>query len=220
MQKNKNNSPKKLEPTYELSKQEITEFKKVGDVGAKKASHSLSVLINEKVTVKAVNARALPVEEIAEVTGEPENISTTVILRVVGDVAGNILLIFPQENALGLADLLACRSIGTTKRFNKLDESALKETGNILSGSFLAALTDYLNVSMVESIPDLATGMTKATVDQVLAEFGQRAEKALAFEVDFELISESESVSAFFFLLLDLTSAAKVLKTVRRKMRD
>ena len=203
---------------YELTSKEITEFKKVGDVGAKTASRALSVLINEEVSVRAVNARAVPIEKIAEVVGNPEDISTTVILRVLGDVAGDILLIFPQKNALALADLLSRRPIGTSKRLNQLDQSALKETGNILSGSFLAALTDYLNVSMLESIPDLATGMAKATVDHVLVEFGRRAEKALAFEVDFEVLSESESVSVFFFLLLDLASAAKVLKTMRKKI--
>jgi len=220
MQKNKKNSSEILEPTYKLTQKEVTEFQKIGSVGAEKASHSLSVLINEEVKVKTINARALPVEKIAEVVGGPEDISSTVILRVVGDVAGNILLIFPQKNALALADLLGRRPLSTSKRLNKLDESALKETGNILSGSFLAALTNYLDVSMVESVPDLATGMARATVDHVLAEFGRRAEKALAFEVDFELVSETQSVSVFFFLLLDLQSAAKVLKTVRRKMRS
>lgn len=207
----------KLPPTYELTKEELAEFKKVGDVGAQRAARSLSILIDEKVDVKALTARALPVEKISRVVGGPEEIATTVIFRVTGDVEGNILLIIPQENALALADLLARRKVGATRRLSELDKSALKETGNILSGSFLAALTNYLNVSMIESIPDIATDMAKATIDHVLAEFSQRAEQALAFEVDFELISEK--VRSFFFLLLDLESAAKVLKTVRKKMK-
>lgn len=211
-------TPKKLPSTYELTEEELAEFKKVGDVGAQRAARSLSILIGEKVDVKALTARALAVEEISKVVGGPEEISTTVVFRVTGDVGGNILLIFPQKNALALADLLSRRRVGTARRLSELDISALKETGNILSGSFLAALTNYLDVSMIESIPDIATDMAKATIDHVLVEFSQRAEQALAFEVDFEMISVSEKVKSFFFLLLDLESAAKVLKTVRKKM--
>jgi len=210
------NKAEQIAPSYKLTEEELAEFKKVGDIGAERAANSLSVLIGQEVNVRALTARALPVEEISKVVGGPEEISTTVIFRVTGDVGGNILLIFPQENALALADLLNRREIGTARRLSELDKSALKETGNILSGSFLAALTNYLNVSMIESVPDIATDMAKATVDHVLVEFSQRAEQALAFEVDFELISKE--VRSFFFLLLDLESATKVLKTVRKKM--
>jgi len=114
-----------------------------------------------------------------------------------------------------LSDLLSQRLPGTARKLTKLDESAIKETGNILSGSFLAALNNYLDVNILESIPDIVTEMAKATVDHILAEFGARAEKALAFEVDFELVSPK--VKGYFFLLLDLDSAVRVLKEIKKK---
>jgi len=114
-----------------------------------------------------------------------------------------------------LSDLLSQRLPGTARKLTKLDESAIKETGNILSGSFLAALTNYLDINMLESIPDIVSEMAKATVDHILAEFGVRAEKALAFEVDFEFASPK--IRGYFFLLLDLDSATRVLKEIKKK---
>lgn len=191
--------------------------------GAKNGSASLSKLINQEVEVKTLGVRALPVEKIPEILGSPEEMTTTVIMEVRGDVNGNIMLVYPQQSAINVSDFLAKRELGSTTQLSELDKSALKESGNIISGAFLSAISNYLSINMVESIPDIATDMLKATIDFVLTRFAKReASEAVAFEIDFEMgtsaaaAAAAEKIKSYFVLLLDVESAAKVLESLKK----
>ena len=121
---------------------------------------------------------------------------------------------------------MAKRSLGVTRELNELDRSALKESGNIIAGSFLAAISNYLDVNMVESTPDLASDMLKATVDTAIAKFvGAQPAEAIAMEINFGM-STSENAEAakivpeiqtkgYFILLLDIGSAEKVMASLK-----
>jgi len=206
---------------YQLTKEGIGALEKMAQEGAANASKSLSKLIDQEVEIQALSVRALPVEKISEIIGSPEEIVATIIMEVRGEVDGNIMLIYPQQSAINVADLLAKRELGTTTQLNELDKSALKESGNIISGAFLSAISNYLSINMVESIPDIATDMLKATIDFVLARFAEKEiSEAVAFEIDFEMGNltavSSEKIKAYFVLLLDVNSATDVLESLKK----
>ncbi|MBU4347359.1 MAG: chemotaxis protein CheC [Elusimicrobia bacterium] len=210
-----------METKNQLTKEGIAAFEKMAHEGAKKASVSLSKLINQETEVMALAVRTLPVEKIPEIVGSPEDMVTTVIMEIKGDVNGSLALVYPQKSALNIADLLAKREIGSTAQLAELDKSALKESGNIIAGSFLAAISDYLTINMVESIPDIATNMLKATIDFMLAGFIKKGvSDTVAFEIDFGMgtttTTATEKIKAYFVLLLDTESAAKVLGSLKK----
>jgi len=210
-----------MDTQYQLTKEGIGALEKMSHDGAKNASESLSKLINRDVEVKALAVRAVPIEKISELIGSPEDMVTTVIMEVTGEAIGNIMLIYPQQSAINVADFLAKRELGSTVRLDGLDKSALKESGNIISGSFLSAISNYLKINMVESIPDIATDMLKAAMDFVLAKFAKRKiGQAVAFEIDFEMSTTTavtvDRINAYFILLLDIESANKVLESLKK----
>jgi chemotaxis protein CheC len=163
--------------------------------------------------------RALSVEKIPEIIGSPEDMVTTIIMEVRGEADGNIMLVYPQQSAINVADFLAKRELGVTNQLSELDKSALKESGNIIAGAFLSAISNYLQINMVETIPDMASDMLKATVDFVLARFAKReTSEAVAFEIDFEMgttAAAADKIKAYFVLLLDVESAEKVLSSLK-----
>jgi chemotaxis protein CheC len=208
-----------MDTKYQLTKEGITELEKMANEGAKKASKSLSSMINQETKVEALGIRVLDVEKISEIIGSPEEMVTTITLKIKGEAQGNLMLIYPQQAALNVVDLLAKREIGSTTQLSELDKSALKESGNIISGSFLAAISNYLAINMIESIPDIATDMLKATIDYVLAEFAKREiPDVVAFEIDFEMatLAEAGKIRAYFVLLLDTQSSDKMLGSLKK----
>jgi chemotaxis protein CheC len=208
---------------YQLTKEGLEALEKMAHEGAKNSSASLSMLINRDVSVETLAVRAIPIEKIPEVIGSPEDMVTTVIMEVRGEANGNIMLVYPKQSAINVADFLAKRELGTTTQLSELDNSALKESGNIIAGSFLSALSNYLSINMVETIPDIASDMLKSTLDFVLARFAKReASEAVAFEIDFEMgtaaaaAAAADRIKAYFVLLLDVESAAKVLESLKK----
>ena len=84
--------------------------------------HAIVDIINPKV--ERIDAVTLPIRS--------EEIVAAVRLPVSGEVTGAALLLFCEETAFNLSDLLIKKEFGTTKQLDELDRSALEELGNIL----------------------------------------------------------------------------------------
>ena len=135
-----------------------------------------------------------------------------IFLRVYGKAPGNILFLMPRENAFYLVDDLMGRPHGTTQALEPMDESALKEVGNILTGSYLNAFFHFTNISMIPSIPSLAIDMAGAILNVVLVQLGQMGDKAMVIETKF--LAEDDSVNGHFFLVPDPGSLGTIVKAI------
>jgi chemotaxis protein CheC len=203
----------------------LKELEKMAHKGAKSASESLSKLISQNAKVTAVKVRALEPEHVIDTIGQPEDLVTTIVMKLSGEVRGEIMLIYPQQSALNIVDFMAKRPLGSTSSMSLLGISALKESGNILAGAFLSAITDYLHINMLESVPDLASDMLKATVDSIISTFIEdELTEAIVMEINFGMESTgTEAVKVvpniktegYFVLLLNAESAKKVMSSLK-----
>lgn len=205
-----------LEKLTELEKDAMRE---VGYIGAGHAATALSKLVGQRVDVSIPVAAAVPLTQLPEMIGGMEELVTGVYLPLTGDIEGSVLLVFPQRSALTLADLLMKREVGTATTLSEIDQSALKEVGNILSGNCLTALSQFLGMKLVEHIPDLAHDMVGAVVDAIIIKFGQRAEQALIIVVEMTT-KEKVKIMAYFFLLFGLEEAETILKAIKTKVSE
>ena len=83
----------------------------------------------------------------------PDAMVAGVYLRVFGPAPSSILFLLPRDSAFTLVDMAMCRrERGTTEVLNAMDESALMEIGNILSGSFLNALSYFTKMTLLPSL--------------------------------------------------------------------
>jgi len=208
----------KTKPIGELSvsKEEIATLRTLGAIGANNAAQALTKMIGTVVSVMTVGAKLLPIEKLAETIGSPEDVVTTVTLSLYGDVSGSTALVFPQDSALKTADLLNKRPIGTATKLDEMDESALKETANIIAGTFLGAVSNYVQLNMIEGVPSLTTDMVKATIEDILARFTVRLRVAVAFQIDFEF--GTVGLSGYSFVLFDPESADKVITRLKERL--
>jgi len=200
-----------------LTKLEKDALKEIGSIGAGKAATALSAMLGQTVEAKVPLADAIPLTNIPKVLKGREKIVTAIYQPVKGSVKGSVLIFFPQKSALLLTDLMMKKKKGTTKTLKQLDESALKEIGNILSGNCLTALSNFLNMNMLGDPPHLATDMVGAIVDSIVVKLSQKSEQALIIEMEFK--TKEAKIPAYFFLLFDSRGAEAVLKTVREKVR-
>ena len=109
----------------------LNKLEQINKEAAEKASAALSKLIDRSVEIGISKAQVKKVEELSPLIGN-EEVVAGIYLPVTGEINGAALLIFPRETAFILSDLLVKRPPGTTRKLTKLDESALKEVGNII----------------------------------------------------------------------------------------
>ena len=164
-------------------------------------SAALTKLIGQPVSVVISNPEVKDVKELSPTIGA-EEIVAGIYLPISGDVQGAALLIFPKETTFTLSDLLVRRPPGTTQELTELDKSALKEVGNIITGNYFTVLGNRLQVKIIENIPSFSFDMFGAILNDIIAKFVQKAEKAIVIEVEF--IFKPTKLTGHFLLLFEL----------------
>lgn len=157
---------------------------KIASEAAKKASLALIKLSGEKVSVEFAKVKVGKIQRIFSHM-DPELMVAGVYLPITGDIKGASILVFPKKIAYDLCDELNGRKVGTTRQLSELDKSALKEIGNILCGSLLTVFSNTLKIKIIENVPEYSFDMLGAVVDQIVAQFVQKAEDVIFVEIRF-----------------------------------
>ena len=180
----------------------------IAEMAAIDASIAIGKMVGMTVGVKVTKVEVTNVEMLAPVIG-PEEITAGIYLPITGDVTGAALLIFPKETVFTLCDLLVRREPGTTRKLTELDESALKEVGNIISGNYFTVLSHKLGIKIIEHAPNFSFDMFGAIINQIITKFAQEAKKVLVIEIKF--IFTPISLKGYFFLLFQVEEFEAVL---------
>ena len=106
------------------------------------------------------------------------------------------------------------RARGTVTEFRDLEQSALKETGNILCAAYLNALSDFMGLMLLLSVPTLVIDQCGAVLTSAYIEFAQAQDYVFSIETQFTL-GEGDPVAGHFLLLPDLPSLQVILKSIR-----
>ena len=129
-------------------------LRQIGRLGAENAARSLSFLLGRKGELKISQVLPLHFNEITEYLGGAEERVVTVFARFEGNISGNMLYVLHEEDARGI--IAALSDEGGEGEFSEMELSLMQEVGNILIGSYITALSDFLALELKSSVPALA----------------------------------------------------------------
>jgi len=192
----------------ELSAIQLDVLQEVGNIGAGNAATSLSQLLNEKVDMAVPSVNIIPFDDIFAKIGV-EEVVIGVIVRVLGDIPGNILFTLEKEAALKIiSKLLGEQQVQITE----IGNSALCEIGNIISSSFMNAIAKLTNLVLLPSVPAVALDMMGAILSTTFIESGQFDEYILDLETQF--LQENQKISGHFYYIPMPGSLEKILNSL------
>ncbi|MGH7738505.1 MAG: chemotaxis protein CheC [bacterium] len=198
----------------ELTPAQIDALKEVGNIGAGHGATALSQLLGKRINITVPNATVLSLSEIPQLMGDPNTLVAGLTLSILGDATGKILLLFPRDSALHLADMLLKQPVGTSKILNEMGHSAIKEAGNILTGAYLSALNEFLGMLLLISVPTLVfdlAGALLSTISQGLDE----GLKVICIEIQF--VDAQEVIGGYFILVPDAVSLRALFQAIKVK---
>jgi chemotaxis protein CheC len=197
----------------QMKDEDLDALKEISNIGAGNAVTALHQMTHRVVTLEVPAVNVLPFSSVVETLGGPEEEVLGLFFRVYGGSRGNMLLVLPRSSAEGLLALLFN---GPTPRraLGEMEISALKEVGNILTSSYLTAVSALLNLALIPSIPAFAMDMAQAVVDLLLIELAEVTEQALVIQTDFA--SRDHSFSGHFFFLPDPRSIETLLAAIEK----
>ena len=195
----------------DLTPMQLDALREVGNMGAGNAATAFSTMLNKRIDMTVPQVALLPFDQVADTMGGAEGLVAGVYLEISGSAPSDILFVLPSQSALVLVEMLTGSSHDPGENeLSDMDQSALKEIGNILTGSYLNALAMFTGLDMAPSVPALAYDMAGAIVDQVLIQVGQVDDYAIIIETEF--FEEERVVKGHFFLIPNPGSLGIILE--------
>lgn len=179
---------------------QLSVLQEIGNIGAGHAATALSLMMSTEIDMNVPRVHLVPFNQIDEVMGGSDEVVVGVFLRIEGEISGSMFLMLTFESAKLLLQILLQRN---TDPFNlsELEYSALMEVGNILGGSYLAAMSDFTGKQLYASVPAIAIDMAGAILSAGLVHIGQVTDTVLV--VDTKFWQGKQSVDSHFFFLPD-----------------
>jgi len=204
-----------MEDVRDLKELQLDALREVANIGAGHAATALSQMTNRTImiAVPEVNVRAL--EDVTDLVGSPDTVIAAVMMHMMGDLTGRTLVLFPEGSARTLCDILLRRQGGATSEFGAMEQSGIKEAGNILSGAYMNALSDFMGIMLLPSPPSLAIDMSRAVLTTAYLQFGDDPNFVFCVETEFYMRDANEKLRGFFLLLPDVVSLRAILRAVR-----
>jgi len=191
-----------------LSQQYYDVLKELGNIGAGNATTALAQMVGSKVDMSVPQVRLVDFKDVGDLMGGAEQIMAGIYLRMEGDVDGSIMFLSGQNEARHLVNKLMGQEAKDDEPFSEMELSALKEIGNIITGSYLNSLATMTNLKMIPSVPYVAVDMAGAILSVPAIEFGLMGDKLLLIETQF---SDDVKISGYFILLPDIDGYKKIL---------
>jgi chemotaxis protein CheC len=105
------------------------------------------------------------------------------------------------------------QTVGTSKKFDAMEESAFMEMSNIFTGAYLSALANMLSMRIMPSVPNIANDMVQSVADLMLIKISRAANELLCVKA--KILVDGHNINGEFMILFDDASLDKVLKYLR-----
>lgn len=192
------------------SQQYFDVLREIGNIGAGNATTALAQMLQCKVDMKVPQVRLLDFNEVGAAMGGEEQVMVGIYLLVEGDISGSIMFLLRQSAAHHLVSKLMGLPENEDE-FTEMELSALKEIGNIITGSYLNSLSMLTNMKIMPSVPDLSIDMAGAILSVPAIEFGELGDKILMIQTQF---TDDVDLEGYFILVPDLESYDKILSSI------
>jgi chemotaxis protein CheC len=194
---------------------QLDALREVANIGAGHAATALSQMIHNTIMISVPTINISRLEEVPPQVSAPEEPVAAVLMHMLGDLTGRTLLVFPQPTALRLAELMLRRPAGSSGDLGEMEQSAIKEAGNILSSAYMNALSDFMGMMLLPSPPSLAIDMSTAVLTTAYLQFGSDRDYIFCVESEFFMTDVKERLRGFFLLLPDPASLQAILRAIR-----
>jgi len=183
-----------------FSELQLDALQEISNIGLGHAATSLAEMLQRKIDMGVPHADFISYEKVIELIGGYEELVSCVSLELEGDLKGLVFYIFNESSTYNLVDMLMGFEEGTTTDLDELGTSTINEIGNILTGAFVSAISDFTQLRINASVPIFAFDMLAAIFTSlVIASGSPEEENVMAIET--QLFRDDKTVHGYFFLL-------------------
>ncbi|MGN0692865.1 MAG: chemotaxis protein CheC [Oscillospiraceae bacterium] len=175
----------------DLNAMELDILKEIGNIGQGNAASSLSGMLNEKVNIAVPNIKILDFNEVVNFLGGPENIAIGLLVGLSESINGMMLCIMQEPFVKHIVKAMFDSDVDDIISLSEMEMSFVSEVGNILSASYVNAISSMTGLNIQISVPQISVDMVGAILSVPAVEFAQIGDKVLFIDDSF-IVGDSE----------------------------
>lgn len=199
-----------IESYEQLGAMEIDVLTEVGNIGSGNAVTAFSAMIGKAVDIQVPAVKLLDFQTAIDFAGGAEKLVAGILVQISGDIEGMMLFLLEQD----MVDLIVSTFFGqNTVSLLELTPdmiSALNETGNIMSGSYVNAIAELAQMKINVGVPMMCVDMVGAIMSVPVSIIGEMSDKLLF--IDSHLLIDKTEIKSKMMLLPTVNSLDTLLK--------
>ncbi|MCI1981583.1 MAG: chemotaxis protein CheC [Oscillospiraceae bacterium] len=196
----------------QLNEMHIDVLKEIGNIGAGNAATSLAQILNQKIDMITPKVRILDIAEADKALGGPETPVVAILVELYGDIRGIMMFVVGESFAKSLMSGLLGEEKPDCLHLSDMENSAFSEIGNIMIGSYTAAIASLSNLEIKISVPAVTADMVGSLLTVPAAEMGSLSDKIIFIEDDF--VNSGNMITANMMLIPSLQSLSKLMNSL------
>lgn len=190
-------------------------LREVATIGAGHAATALSQLTDRRIMISVPQVRRVHFSDVPPMLNAFGDHVAVVSMRMLGDLTGRSMLVFGERDASRLCDLILRRPAGPPRVLGEMEQSGLREVGNILCSAYLTALSNLMSMMLLPSVPSLAIGPTESIIAANLPEDDRDSELVFCVDTAFRTEESASPLTGAFLLMPDPPSVHAILEAIR-----
>ncbi len=198
-------------------KDEMDIFREVTTIASAHGSYALSEILKRNIKLTLPVITSICADDILK-SKKSNKMVVVVESRILSGLEGKILLVFEEKSAYQLINILYStveeKEKTTSGFFTEVGLSVLREISNVVIGSYVGALSMFLKILIVPSIPTLISGPLSEVLSSITS---GKEEYILLIEAIFEE-EKSQIKGSIYFILTE--EGMNTIKNACKKMLD
>ncbi|MCM1178723.1 MAG: chemotaxis protein CheC [Clostridium sp.] len=196
-----------------LTSMKLDVLKEIGNIGVGNATTALSVMLQSNLAMETPVVRILEFNEVADIIGGADSIVAAVLTHFTGEVSGMTLFIMQVEEAKNMVSVMLNKTYPEDfVEFDHMDESALKEVGNILMSSYVSSISTLTGLEVRTDPPGICVDMAGAVLSLPISVLGQVGDKALI--IDSKFVDNNRPIDGFIMFVADDVSFDRIFEAL------
>ena len=144
--------------SHVLSEQQLDTLKEIVNIGIGQSANSLNLMLDSFIELEVPSLFFIsPGESARDLTGLGESDLASVQLDFQGEFSGSSSLVFPNESAAKLVQVLTGEEPGSIG-FNSVMSGTLNEIGNIVINGVIGSISNVMSTPLDFSLPNYIEG--------------------------------------------------------------
>ncbi|WP_297517682.1 chemotaxis protein CheC [uncultured Clostridium sp.] len=193
----------------DLTEMQLDALREISNIGAGNAVTALSTLLGRSVDMKVPLIKVIGIEEIYD-NIDLEKMVVGVSIEAKGELQGNILFLLKEDVAFDIINKFVEK---TDEVFGEFGESVICEFGNIISSTYMNAVSEFTGLSMIAGVPAIAHDIAGAMIPTMFIASLEDADKILEIKIILKDY-DGEEIGADFYYLPKPDSLEKIFKSI------